>query len=254
MTTKTIQIEIPAPPEGWVYDGQRNVRIGELRYYVDSWSEMTYNTIYAYPCAVRKQEPRELVRFWRGDGFAWWACDDLGGVYTFGIGDDFDPIIRDWTIEDAKGLSFDELHPRHAIRSDGKGGWVMQGLVGNDLDDPCNRGLPIPCDRNGNPLRGDRPHLDNGRIEYDMTEPPPVEGWVREEIELLRDKLKREVNDNTVLEIQLSELREENQKLRDMLKRLEWWPTGFCPYCEGMEKFGHEHHCELAQLLGDTNG
>lgn len=77
MTDKqTITIEIPAPPEGWVYDGQRNVRIGELRYYVDSWSEMTYNTIYAYPCAVRKQEPRELVRFFAAvDGIAGWYGD-----------------------------------------------------------------------------------------------------------------------------------------------------------------------------------
>lgn len=56
---------------------------------------------------------------------------------------------------------------------------------------------------------------------------------------------------------EIAKLREENQKLRDMLKRLEWCYesesySDLCPVCFELKHKGHAPNCELAQLLEET--
>jgi hypothetical protein len=50
-----VEIEIPDPPEGWVYDGFRMAKQGEL-YYRDGkwWWACTRRTKTLYPVAVKQ--------------------------------------------------------------------------------------------------------------------------------------------------------------------------------------------------------
>ena len=57
----TVTYEIPAPPEGWVYDRVRRANAkGELYYLDGDWNkwEMSGETGGIYPVAVRKQQWR----------------------------------------------------------------------------------------------------------------------------------------------------------------------------------------------------
>ena len=57
MSTDTIAFEIPAPPEGWVADGYRQVKQGEMCWTGVKWKEWLWDqSIPHYPAAV-KQEP-----------------------------------------------------------------------------------------------------------------------------------------------------------------------------------------------------
>lgn len=190
MSNETISIEIPAPPDGWVYDGMRYAETGEMYFdYMNdgSWAENGFHrkTDFMFPCAVRAQEPRELVRFYvYKDNTRRMHCeDDCGNILMM---DDsppdycgLDDII--WGGFDRDSGWVTEFHPRLTIRSDGKGGWVAESWT-HTSKSHCVDDI-YPCDRNGNSLD---PYQENGGVST-CNEPhpatkdkPAVEGWVRE--------------------------------------------------------------------------
>jgi hypothetical protein len=78
----TVTYEIPAPPDGWVYDGGRKANTGELHYMGGEWIPWDFKSDSAgiYPVAIRKQQWRPATeadvgrtdaRF-RDDGTAWY--------------------------------------------------------------------------------------------------------------------------------------------------------------------------------------
>ena len=56
----TVTYKIPAPPDGWVYDGGRKANTGELHYMGGEWIPWDFKNDSAgiYPVAVRKQQWR----------------------------------------------------------------------------------------------------------------------------------------------------------------------------------------------------
>jgi hypothetical protein len=51
-----IEIEIPDPPDGWVYTGYRRATPGEMIYpdtTSDSWEQCDEHTVYPYPVCVK---------------------------------------------------------------------------------------------------------------------------------------------------------------------------------------------------------
>ena len=56
-------------------------------------------------------------------------------------------------------------------------------------------------------------------------------------------------------EMQVRRLEEENARLRDVLRVIEWVPTpdgfgdGECPQCYAYRRGGHERDCKLAAVL-----
>jgi hypothetical protein len=75
-----IEIEIPDPPEGWVYDGYRKVAAGEMAIYDGQWSVCYHaGTDYRRPVAVKAKplwEPSpELVGVLRQG----WVTRNKGG-------------------------------------------------------------------------------------------------------------------------------------------------------------------------------
>jgi len=56
----TVTYEIPAPPDGWVYDGGRKANTGELHYMGGEWIPWDFKSDSAgiYPVAIRKQQWR----------------------------------------------------------------------------------------------------------------------------------------------------------------------------------------------------
>ena len=85
--TIKIEIEIPDPPEGWVYAGYRRAMPGEMTYpdtTSDSWEQCDEHTVYPYPVAVKakplwKPSP-ELVALLRP---GWIARDSNGGWFWY---------------------------------------------------------------------------------------------------------------------------------------------------------------------------
>jgi hypothetical protein len=49
---------------------------------------------------------------------------------------------------------------------------------------------------------------------------------------------------------ELGTAREQVDRLRKMLKRVEWTPGHLCPICEHPQPYGHTKRCALAALLG----
>jgi hypothetical protein len=77
-----VEIEIPDPPEGWVYAGYRRAMPGEMTYpdtTSDSWEQCDEHTVYPYPVAVKAKlqwEPSpELVALL----VPGWVTRDKGG-------------------------------------------------------------------------------------------------------------------------------------------------------------------------------
>jgi len=61
---KTIQIEIPEPPEGYVYDGYRKAKGGD--YHIGATGEWKrwmwdYSSTYIFPCAVKSKKSKKTV-------------------------------------------------------------------------------------------------------------------------------------------------------------------------------------------------
>jgi hypothetical protein len=82
-----IEIEIPDPPEGWVFDGIRKAQAGEIALFHDGqWSKCQYSeTYYSYLVAVKAKplwEPSpELVAVLQP---GWIARDFNGETYWYG--------------------------------------------------------------------------------------------------------------------------------------------------------------------------
>ena len=84
-----IEIEVPDPPEGWVFDGIRRAVAGEMALLDDGdgrWSKCEYGgTVYMYPIAVKAKplwEPSpELVAVFDP---GWIARDHDGRWYWYG--------------------------------------------------------------------------------------------------------------------------------------------------------------------------
>ena len=79
-----IEIEIPDPPEGWVYEGYRQGLPGELTLRGGVWMRCESQTVFEYPISVKEKplwEPSpELVAVLRP---GWIARDPGGGWYWF---------------------------------------------------------------------------------------------------------------------------------------------------------------------------
>ena len=74
-----IEIEIPDPPEGWVFDGFRQAEPGERRWAEVSWVECPYKTTGSYLVAVKAKplwEPSLLLLRLLQPG---WVTRDKGG-------------------------------------------------------------------------------------------------------------------------------------------------------------------------------
>jgi hypothetical protein len=80
-----IEIEIPDPPEGWVFDGYRQGMPGELTLRGSVWLRCEVVTVLEYPMAVKAKplwEPSpELVAVLQP---GWIAKDFNGEIYWYG--------------------------------------------------------------------------------------------------------------------------------------------------------------------------
>jgi hypothetical protein len=80
-----VEIEIPDPPEGWVYEGYRQGLPGELTFRGAAWMRCDSQTVLDYPVAVKAKplwEPSpELVAVLRP---GWIARDFNGETYWYG--------------------------------------------------------------------------------------------------------------------------------------------------------------------------
>jgi hypothetical protein len=80
-----IEIEIPDPPEGWVFDGFRQAKPGEYLLDGNCWTECTFYTVWHYLVAVKAKplwEPSpELVAVLQP---GWVAKDFNGEMYWYG--------------------------------------------------------------------------------------------------------------------------------------------------------------------------
>ena len=81
----TVAYEIPAPPDGWVYDCVRKASEGEQYFNGFCWNkrDISLETNGIYPVAIRKQQWRpslELVSVLRP---GWIACDSDGGWWWY---------------------------------------------------------------------------------------------------------------------------------------------------------------------------
>ena len=52
-----ITVEIPAPPEGWVYDGLRNGRKGEMILHQNDWEPVEFDTQFHHHIAIKHVPP-----------------------------------------------------------------------------------------------------------------------------------------------------------------------------------------------------
>ena len=80
-----VEIEIPDPPEGWVFDGFRQAEPGERRWDGGCWSEGTFRTVGHYLVCVKAKplwEPSpQLVAVLQP---GWIAKDFNGEIYWYG--------------------------------------------------------------------------------------------------------------------------------------------------------------------------
>ena len=81
-----VEIEIPDPPEGWVFDGHRKVVAGEMALFDNrQWSKCQYSeTYYSYLVAVKAKplwEPSPMLVSVLKTG--WIARDSPGGWFWY---------------------------------------------------------------------------------------------------------------------------------------------------------------------------
>jgi hypothetical protein len=80
-----VEIEIPDPPEGWVFDKFRQAVPGERRWDGGGWMECTFRTVGHYLVCVKVKpqwEPSpELVAVLQP---GWVAIDSNGDIYWYG--------------------------------------------------------------------------------------------------------------------------------------------------------------------------
>jgi hypothetical protein len=57
MSMITITVEIPAPPDGWVYDGLRNGLRGEMILHQNDWEPVEFDTQFHHHIAIKHVPP-----------------------------------------------------------------------------------------------------------------------------------------------------------------------------------------------------
>jgi hypothetical protein len=79
-----IEIEIPDPPEGWVYEGYRQGLPGELTLRGGVWMRCESQTVFEYPISVKEKplwEPSPMLVSVLKTG--WIARDSPGGWFWY---------------------------------------------------------------------------------------------------------------------------------------------------------------------------
>ena len=56
-----VEIEIPKPPDGWVFDGFRKVKAGEMAFCYEDWIDCVIEEGEQYPVAIKAKQYREPV-------------------------------------------------------------------------------------------------------------------------------------------------------------------------------------------------
>jgi len=82
--TIKVEIEIPAPPEGWVFDGYRQVKANEMYFYAGKWVEwVSAESSERYPVAIRCKRYREPSL----PADEWEVCEfsDNDGIFYVGM-------------------------------------------------------------------------------------------------------------------------------------------------------------------------
>jgi hypothetical protein len=174
-----VTCRIPAPPDGWVYDGWRYPAIGDIACHdEDGWSteygeaDADFEHLPIH-CAVRAPaepvyEANELVRFFEYmdyDGVK--GIDDTGGYWhTSNI----------WLpMTNYMESAFTELHPRLTVRRDVIGDTSTDLLAFPIVAGMQVRGQCYPCDQQGNPLGQERNQSQTSGGDSILPE-----GWTRD--------------------------------------------------------------------------
>jgi hypothetical protein len=177
-----VTCRIPAPPDGWVYDGYRRPTKGDMALSNKYWMTATLPNVWdPTHCAVRAPaDPvslseeyerqcvaREFVRFWWRDN-DFWAEDNTGWMwYWYQNSSIWHKCAEGY--KDGCGLT--ELHPRLTVRPV-KSGESWESFA-------CSLSGAVtewrPCDQQGNPLGQERNQSQTSGGDSILPE-----GWTRD--------------------------------------------------------------------------